>query len=236
MPNYSSTLLTYIKYSKTACHPNISPFSFLTSFIILDTPIIEKTSPVINTDETPILQILPSRNERVFWSRISRNKCGQVLCRCGRGRGESTFRKGGLVGRGRWEGRAWEKRHAIRVGCIGSDIFISLFPWSFMAAVAPWTTITPTLNRLCEGTWLPDDPSCSRDNLKGTHGFAQAVRTHLFINAISPYFCFIDLDDVSRGEMNGKRFRKNDKNRSGYSRYFEKKKIGFYLDNFKFIV
>lgn len=76
---------------------------------------------------------------------------------------------------------------------IGSDIFISLFPWPFMAAVAPWTTITPTLNRLCEGTWLPDDPSCSRDNLKGTHGFAQAVRTHLFINAISPYFCFIDL-------------------------------------------
>lgn len=84
---------------------------------------------------------------------------------------------------------------------IGSDIFISLFPWPFMAAVAPWTTITPTLNRLCEGTWLPDDPSCSRDNLKGTHGFAQAVRTHLFINAISPYFCFIDLDDVSRGKI-----------------------------------
>lgn len=38
-------------------------------------------------------------------------------------------------------------------------------------------------------TWLPDDPSCSRDNLKGAHGFAQAVRTHLFINTISPYFC-----------------------------------------------
>lgn len=225
MPNYSSTLLTYIKYSKTACHPNISPFSFLTSFIILDTPIIEKTVPLSTRTKLRSFKFFQAETSAFSGSRsrISRNKCGQVLCRCGRGRGESTFRKGGLVGRGRWEGRAWEKRHAIRVGCIGSDIFISLFPWSFMAAVAPWTTITPTLNRLCEGTWLPDDPSCSRDNLKGTHGFAQAVRTHLFINAISPYFCFIDLDDVSRGEMNGKRFRKNDKNRSGYSRYFEKK-------------
>lgn len=141
----------------------------------------------------------------MFWitsteTYISRNKCGQVLCRCGRGRGEC------LNERVVWlEG---ERKSRMRKTprdpgwiYIGSDIFISLFPWPFMAAVAPWTTITPTLNRLCEGTWLPDDPSCSRDNLKGTHGFAQAVRTHLFINAISPYFCFIDLDDVSRGKI-----------------------------------
>lgn len=127
-----------------------------------------------------------------------------MLRRCGQGRSEVSASKGWSAdcSSGRWDGRVWETPRDLRRN-IGSDIFISLFPWSFMAAVAPWTTITPTLNRLCEGTWLPDDPSCSRDNLKGTHGFAQAVRAHLFINAISPYFCFIDLDGVS-SRRNGK--------------------------------